>query len=410
MLLSLGAILFVCYKAFNTLDFKLNAVANLAYMNADFSEKHGLKKIELNTSNSDELHFNRLYRDYYAEGLGPENDAFLQYYSKNNAWRRASMVIDGEKYKVQVKSHGRTPYAHKFGALFSLAVKFKKNAPFFNSNRVNFVIYNRIQMRLALLEHFAQKFNVLTTHYELIDFKFGERRRALYFVEQRINEDFFKTNNLPYIVFNDNVDGSLIYNQDFSLEQLEHQLTLALEQHSYSTTLKKQIKDDYQAFNKAIQAQDHNTMLELLDANYCARLEALRVVYGCDGHGFNFVNLDVVYDTIKHVFYPIVNRDIVSNKIQDCQGLKNQARQTYISNFWQVLEQNEHFNYKTQQALYDFLEQNNSADIAHQINNINKQYLESHLLKKTSLNNRFDGSTLLDNINCLRTFKNEKYH
>ena len=225
--LIVGAVSF--YYALNNLDYRIKISSFLAVPDMDFVNSNSIKKMTIKFSEEDKTHFNNLFKDFYAEGLGIENQNFLAYYSKNNNWRKTTLTINNKTYKVKIKAHGRTPYAQKFGKHFSLSIKFSEKPYPFYSKRVNLIIYNRIQLRSESLKLLANKFNLPTADFELVLAEIGSHEGSLYFVEERINRIFFKKRKLPWIIFNKGINGSLIYHGYLKPLDISKQLNLELE-------------------------------------------------------------------------------------------------------------------------------------------------------------------------------------
>ena len=200
----------------------------LSIPNRNFIDSNNIKIVKIDIKKEDNQHYKRLFRDYIP-GLDPTeenaNSKFLSYYSENNNWKNAILSIKDEIFDVKIKSHGRTPFGHKFGKYFSLSIKFKsKSFPFF-SKRVNFIIYNRIQLSSEILKLLSSKFNLYRPRFEIVSANVGNNGEYYYFVEERINEDFFKVRNLTMVIFNENIDGSLIYNGTIRNTELSKSLS-----------------------------------------------------------------------------------------------------------------------------------------------------------------------------------------
>ena len=125
--IALFAILIALYNISTDLNYRVKIASWLSIPSKSFVEENGIKKIKIQLSENDKLHFERLYRDYHKEGLGPGNELFKNYYKKNNKWIKTTLVINEKNFNVRIKSHGRTPWAHKYGDNFSLAIKFQDN-------------------------------------------------------------------------------------------------------------------------------------------------------------------------------------------------------------------------------------------------------------------------------------------
>lgn len=349
-------------------------------------------------------------KDYYSEGLGNENQKFQTHYSENNKWRATTLTINEKSFKVKIKAHGRTPYAHKFGQHFSLSIKFiEKPFPYF-SKRINLIIYNRIQLRSESVSLLANKFNLPTANYELVYAEIGNHKGSLYFVEERINKDFFLKRKLPWIIFNKGLNGSLIYHGDITPQELGRQMILELEKRSdLSNLLKSHVAQDYLSFNNGLFEKNVKNLKTHLDIDYCARLNAFRIINGDDGHGFNSNNFEMAYDTTQRFFYPIVHRDNNSTKLVDCKNPYPFMDKTRVNiPFFILLDSDTTFTKITNQIINSFLNLygNSSVSIAQEIDSINKYYKQSHVFEFTGVSKGIDGKWIIDNIDCLCNLKN----
>jgi len=406
----LFAILLALYSISTDLNYRVKIAAWLSIPSKSFVKEHGIKKIRIQLSENDELHFKRLYRDYQKEGLGPGNELFKKYYKKNNKWIKTTLVINEKKFKVKIKSHGKTPWAHKYGNHFSLAIKFQDNPYPFFSKRINLIIYNRIQLKSDILKLMASKFNLIHPGFELVSCKIGDKVEYLFFIEERINEDFFLNRNLPMIIFNKGVNGSLFCFDSANSKKQALKLEKKLSKRTkLSAVLKKLIKDNYRDINNTIVKKDVEGLKKFIDEDYCARLNAFRVIYGSDGHGSCNGNFEMSYDTISHLFYPIAHRDFLTTTLANCQSPYTFMDSTkYIIPFWLILNNDSEFLKITNQKIDKFLLKNNVSSISCEFDELINYYKASHVFESSYINNGMNGTSIIENIECLNNSHNTK--
>jgi hypothetical protein len=372
----------------------------LSIPSTKFIKQNNIKKIKIELSENDKLHFERLYLDYHGEGLGPKNKFFLKHYTENNRWIRTNLILNGNNFNVKIKSHGRTPYAHKYGNHFSLAIKFQDRPYPFFSKRINLTIYNRIQLKSDILKLMASKFNLIYPSFELVSAEIGDKNENFFFVEERINQDFFSNRNLPMIIFNNGFGGSLICFDSLKKEVLYSQLEKELRKRTkLSATLKTQIKKNYSNFNDAIIKNNCAELKKYIDINYYGRLNAFRVIFGSDGHGFSNENLEMSYDTISHLFYPIPHRDVISTALDNCQSpytFMDSTRE--IIPFWLILDKDSDFLKITNQQIAEFLLKNDVSSLTRDFNAIINYYKSSHVFEYSYINNGKNGAAILKNV------------
>jgi hypothetical protein len=394
---------FLLIKKYN---FRSKISCWLSIPSNDFIESNNISKINIELDKNDILHFDKLFENYIPD-LDPStnnrNSKFLDYYTKNNKWIKTSLTINGKKYRIKVKSQGRTPYQQKYGPYFSVSVKFRDKPYPFYSERVNFIIYNRIQLRNELLKFLSSKFDLYIPRFELICANIGGYGDYYYFVEERIDENFFIRRNLPMLIHNKKIDGSLIYNGKAQINVLSKKLSLELTKSSLNTKLKGQIKNDYFNFNNSIFEENVSDLKKHIDIDYLARLNAFRIIYGSDGHGFNSSNFEMAYDTINHLFYPILHRDFMCRELSDCQSPYESIdyfREEPIP-FWILLDSDSTFREKTTQQIKIFLEENNKSSLNAEFKRFNNYYKSAFLFEFSYINNNQDGSSIIKNIECL---------
>jgi len=389
---------------YNDFDSRLKISSYLSILNKDSEFSKSLKSITIHLEKDDEIHFKKLYKDYKKEGLGVENQMFLTYYKNNNDWKKALFELEGKYYKIKVKSHGRTPYAQKFGKHFSLALKFKTKTSPLVSKRVNFIIYNRIQMDYEILKVFSEKLNLLCPEFELVKASFGSNEEYYYFIEERIDEHLFESRDLPMIIFNKGVDGALIYNnKSDSLFLLKNKLNeFLLSNNKIDEETKDRIKKDFSAFNMALKSNDKKTVLKYFDLEYMAKLNVFRLLYGSDGHGFNSVNLEMAYDINQRKFYPFVHRDIESRSLIGDEDVFNQIdNATYKIPFWLILDADDNFKKMTLIEIRNFLKDNPIDSIQKTLDKINDLYKSLFKFEFSYSSNNFNGDIIINNMKVL---------
>lgn len=407
---SIVLILLVGFFIASNLNYRVKVSSWFSIPSHSFIEENNIKKINIELSENDKLHFERLYRDYHGEGLGPKNELFSKYYSENNKWIRTNLTINEKKFRVKIKSHGRTPYAHKYGDHFSLAIKFQdKLYPFF-SKRINLIIYNRIQLKSDILKLMTSKFNLIRPSFELVSANIGNKGDYFFFIEERVNEDFFISRNLPMIIFNKGFGGSLICFDSTDSTEFSSKLEKELKKRTkLSSNLKIKIKDNYRIFNNSIIKNDVNELKKHIDINYWSQLNAFRIIFGSDSHGFSNENLEMAYDTISSLFYPIVHRDVNSTQLPNCQTPYTFMDSTrVVIPFWLLLDSDSAFLEITNRKINSFLLKNSVALLTREFNDLIKYYKSAYIFEHAYINNKMDGTTILENVNCLNNLHNTK--
>jgi len=395
------------YLLFSNLEFRTKLSSQLAIPNYEFIEQNNIKTVQIELTKSEINDFKKLFRDYKKDGLGNENKNFLKYYSLNNKWIKSKLRIDGIPFQIKLKSHGRTPYAHKYGSHVSLSIKFKDKPYPFYGKRVNLIIYNRIQLDAELVELLANKFNLIRPKFELVNANIGNNDNYYYFVEERIDNYFFESRKLPMIIFNKKVDGSLIYNGTIELLKLQETIQqLLTKKDNFTLITKEQILNDYIDFNQSIFDKNIKKLESFFNMEYMVKLNAFRVIFGSNGHGFNNVNLEMAYNYEERKFYPIVHRDMrktTLKKINDSFNFMDNTQ--FVIPFWIILDSDPQFITKTFDEIKKFQQTNKTITIKEEILYLRSHYKKAFNYEFSSNNNGQNGQNILNNLNSLNNDK-----
>lgn len=325
-------------------------------------EKANLPQVNIIFDDNVTVHFNELYK-LYSGNTFPDN--VLGQYKKKNTWQEVTVEVSGKKYDVLVKNHGQSPTDHKKGSHFSLSVKCKNQPNPFFSKRVNFVIYNRIQLTNSLVKLMSSKMDLLCPNFETACVTIGNNKPSLYYIEERINKEFFKKRHLPMLIIKKNGKVSETRKQD-----LLH-------------------------FNSAIKNGNTSIVKQHLNLDYMSNLQAFRTIYGCDGHGFNVENMELAYDTIQRKFYPIVHRDVHNTILT---GRISENVPLFIT-----LENDSVFQQLTREKIRLFLKTYKIEDIKKEITAVREFHQNLFSYKFSYINNGYDGSSIIKNMNLLNT-------
>lgn len=358
-------------------------------------------QLQIDYTNDVSTHFNELFKDYYGDGTGIRNKDFIEYYSANNKWKKAKLTIDKVDFDIKLKSHGRSPWAHKFGDNFSLAIRFKKDYPFY-SKRINLLIYHRIKAKGDILKYLTSKIDLFSPNSFPVVVKINSLDESVFIIEERINNDFFENRNLPMIIFNKGTEGSLIYTGGRSSEALSIELNSILNKsNSISSKLKQQIAHDYSSFNRSLERKDFDSIVSQIDKGYLAKLNFLRLLYGDDGHGFGGGNLEMAYDSINRIFYPIAHRDINSSSFTCEDPFSNLRKTDQKSPFWNLVNSNMEIKEMTMNEVYRFFDSNTKESIEKEIIEIIDKHNQIFNYDYSLISREVDGSNIISNLNCL---------
>ena len=78
------------------------------------------------------------FADLYAKFEDP--DFRVDYYARNNQWRKAKLIHEDQTYKIRIKAHGKNPSGHRVGKYISYAVKLMDGEELFGFRRFSLIV------------------------------------------------------------------------------------------------------------------------------------------------------------------------------------------------------------------------------------------------------------------------------
>ncbi len=274
-----------------------------------------LPVFDLALSRSDVAHFADIYSKFEDPRFG---DA---YYAAHNRWRSAKMRFDGVKWKIKIKSHGKSPNDHRNGRFISYGVKMPRGRCVYNAHRFEFIIRERVlpeRLRTFIL---AKKLGLLFQPERLVRLNINGAGK-LYYFEHRLDDAYLEVlGRSSYRIFTDDNDFSMVYADRASKEEMEGfraGMEAALAPLGLPPSHVSAITDRYDALNKAIAYGGASSVASFFDKDYIASYIAETWLNGyVQGHGFCRGNLYVFLDTASGKFYPAFTRDNIVDKLSD---------------------------------------------------------------------------------------------
>ena len=326
------------------------------------TEKHPefvneLPHFTLSFSDSVQQHFDLLYQDYIESVNGEQSTEFLQTYEMNNSWQNAIIKHNGTTYKVQVKSHGRSPHNHFQNNRFSLGIKLLEGAKIRERTRFNLIIYSRISSNYDENKVIPKQLDLLMQDIELIRLSLNNSEPYLYFLETRMNNKWLRSKaDSAKVILANNEQSPTIYTAGVDIHELETNLNTVLVEKNFSGEMKTQIRASYKGLNECITSKRSHDIETYFSLEYISSLMAARLLNGDDGHGFEVQNLIVAYDTITAQFYPIYHRDCFSALYSKSQSVEA----SFISNYtelplFEVLQNNPEIWNLTKEKVQNYL-------------------------------------------------------
>jgi|GEM_PF-6771111 len=289
----------------------------------DSTTIHSLQipRFKLHLSNKDVAHLANLYRKYENGGEGNFN---VEYYQKNNVWRKATLEIDGVPYRIKVRSHGSQPDDHRDGRYVSLAIKLRDDKQVYNANRFNLIIYPRIRGRHEKINWYSKTFGLPQQIDRLVALSINDWKPALYYMEHRLDNAHFEVSDHPsWKRFGDYnksmLHGEYIPGTDREAEHESLYLRLAglLEEEGVASLVQRGMLRKYDQLNEKILNGDVEGVEKFFVLDKIASYEAARLLAGFRGHGTTANNAMFFFDTSAGLFQPAMHRDFYTDFLKD---------------------------------------------------------------------------------------------
>jgi hypothetical protein len=290
-------------------------------------------------------------------------------YRLENTYFPAKLTIEGEKYKVKIKVHGKQPDGHIFNDNVSLKVKFKNNKNPFSSKIVKLIIVHRITSSFDNMKIIGDLFSVIHTEGFWYNVKVNSKENYPYLIQIPIEEDFISN----YISKKGFVDFA---EAPYNLTHIDSntKVNFKIKKHAKIKASIDNLRSDI------INGKSEN-VFKYFDEDYIARFTACNLVGGFLGHGFNPENMYILYNSDDNKLYPMITRD---NFISPIDKSRNEFEQIKV---WEHFSSGSH--QKVKNELLSFL-----------FNNLDLRSKALLLIKNTTRNK------LIDLIQQNSTFEN----
>lgn len=263
----------------------------------EYIKSLNLEEIKVHFSDSVSLHFQSIYSELQKGNI----DA----YRVRNNWKKGEVAVQGVKYPVLIKSHGKEPDSHKIGAHISLSIK--SEIPIHGYKKFKLIIYERITVNSDRIKILSSQFNLVCQEGKLVSVTINDEESKLYFFEIPLKKEFLGKKGL--INFELEYQKSPILNQLNTYNELIFDLQKEIFKTKLSDSTKLKIFQSYVQLNLYIKAGNIEEISEFFDLEYISNFQAARMLGGFVNHGFSPENLIFALDTNNYKFYPILHRD-----------------------------------------------------------------------------------------------------
>jgi hypothetical protein len=218
-------------------------------------------------------------------------------YNKLNKYFKAHVSISGEKYKVKIKVHGKSPDGHVYEKNTSLKIKFKNNKNPFKSKFVKLIIAHRINTSFDNMKILGDFFSLLKTEGYWYNITINSNNAYPYLVQIPIKEDFF----LNYVDGNDIIDFAP---DSYNLTSIDSSIQI-----NYKKDSSKVRNNLISELRNEFVSENSDNIYKYFDEDYISRFVACNLVGGFLGHGYNEENIHILYNKKQNKFYPMLTRD-----------------------------------------------------------------------------------------------------
>jgi hypothetical protein len=320
--------------------------------------------MELKLSRNDVLHFDDLYSKYENPKYGNK------YYSQHNVWRKAEIRFEGKKYKIKIKSQGRSPTSHRKGRFISYTIKVTNKRNIRGVTRFNLIIRERIQPQRHINKLLARKFGLIYQETKPIRLKINGWDEKLYFWEDRLSSDLMEVKYNTSLAFfraepsNGVVsDKSLLVGRkgkvSFDRKTQQKKFDSVFDDFGVDEAKREHIFDRYYSINSSIVSGNPEGFDQYFDLDYISSYESVRFLMGFIGHGSLEGNLYAAINYSNGKFYPTIVRDNVQRiyRLEDSETIESKL-ESYVNDaipFLRMLSRNDVIRQAKYKKAYNFV-------------------------------------------------------
>jgi hypothetical protein len=376
-----------------------------------FTESLNLKIFRLILSKRDINHFMSLHNKLENDDNG------LNYYAKNNVWRKARLVYNEKEYKIKIKSHGRQPSFHRNGFNISYSIKLRGNRQIKSVKRFNLIVRDHIQPFKFMTYSVADDFNLLTKKEELVRVATNNWEPKTYYFDFRMNNQYMEAiGKSSYLRYGYSLNKTSSTNKTFLIDSWDYNKEL-YDKTFYKTFSKLKLNKDFTGtyynifnnLNSGMAKKDIDLVSSFFDFDYITSFLAANSILGHGNHFAFKTNFYMFYNTADGKLYPVFTRDAnIQSVMQDSHYiLEKQLTENSIPLF-NILLQNNRIRAEKYRKIYEYINTHNPSQYDQILEYYNSLSYFGQFKNVLTYYGLLDENLLINNFNVWRQYLENK--
>jgi len=230
----------------------------------------------------------------------------------NEDWKKAKLTVDGEVYDVKVRLHGDFQN-HWENHLKSYKIKLNDNSVD-SMSEFNLIIFEDRQLSGRIARMIANDLGLFNIRDDIITLKINGVPQGLYYLQEKIDADFFEKNKCPGCVLIKTTDNYLDDHPRNNADKTYHGVFKGpdhgtffddeISNLNFNNNANPQILQAVNNLFAAIDEGDADQISRFFNLDQISSFEALRWIVGTN-HFIRGDNLNLAYDTVSGLFYPV---------------------------------------------------------------------------------------------------------
>lgn len=375
-------------------------------------EKLDLPIFELRLSQNDIQHFQALQKSI---GLTSKREAPI-YYVKNNVWRDATLIYEGETMNIKIRSHAKNPSNHRSWSNISYAIKLADGRQINGVKRFNLIVRTHIQPVKQITFDLAERFGVIANREIPVAVSVNGASPVIYYFDHRLTDEYMEVagkSSFRIFGFSESDSEAGVKSSIFPVEQYDEKrisenLAATLLDLGYPEEARNSLLKRYMDINHSVINNDWRSIDQYFDLDYIASFDAARTISNHYGHGYYIANFFVFIDTSSGKFYPAFTRDNISRKLNSNPDLTiEQQVNRNPGHLLALVSRNDSIRQEKYRKLYEFIKAHGDSAPAEQLALVEKfegMSLMGRVQKKLRKIGVYDSDILGHNLPIIRSY------
>lgn len=300
------------------------------------------------------------------------SDSGLDYYSRNNVWRKAKLEFNGKKYKIKVKSHGRAPSNHRNGYHISYAIRLTNNEQINGVKRFSLIVRDHIQSGKFLTYSLAEEYDLITKKESLVNLEVNNWPSKYYYFDSRMDNAFMERfGRSSYKRFGYDLGETestakslLIDRLPYTSSQMKEIFYKEMSQEdSYNELFRTNYFNFFDSVNNVLASENSNVIDKYFNYDYITSFMAVNSLLGHGSHFSTRENFYIFYNVSDGFLYPVFTRDTNTHKLRYRENTTIESQLTEKNNLlFSLLNRNHKLRVKKYKKIYDYI-QNYGSDV-----------------------------------------------